>query len=374
MSTALPAGSPIVLVAPGLSAGGTERIVSLMANWWAALGHHVSLVTLDGPEAPPFFPLDPRIALVRLGVTGQTTGAWQKLKENTRRIRVLRAALSARPGFLVSFIDVTNVLVLLATLTDRRRPIVAERTDPAMAPLPPAWRVLRRWLYPRAAAVVVQTDRARLHLDEAVGCRSVVVPNPVVPLPVAGSPRGGDGDGPHIIALGRFTPEKGFDLLLRAFAIVASRHPDVRLRIAGDGPLRKDLEQLAGDLEVAGRVDWLGQRHDVGHLLSSGDIYVLPSRFEGFPNALCEAMAAGAPVVAYDCPSGPGEIVRQGIDGLLVPAGDVDGLASAMESLLLDPAQRRRLAAAARAIVRRLSPELVMSRWERVLLGERAVP
>lgn len=373
--------SRIVLVTPGLAAGGTERVVSIMANWWAAAGHHVSIVTLDGPDASPFFPLDPRIELARLDVAGVTTGRWDAVAGNVARVRVMRRALAARPGFLISFIAQTNLIVLLATGLGRRPVVIAERTDPSQAPLPRIWSRLRRVLYRRAAVVVVQTERVRALIAQTTGAHTVVIPNPVTTPTGAALDAAGvetlavthEADatiaGPDFISVGRFSVEKGFDLLLRAFAAMPAREGAPRLRIVGDGPLRADLEALARTLGVAARVEWLGQRTDVATLLGRGDIYVLPSRFEGFPNVLCEAMAAGAPVVAFDCRSGPADIIAHGEDGLLVPAEDVPGLAAAMQQVRDDRLLRQKLSHRARAVATRLAPGRVMPLWESVLLA-----
>lgn len=366
--SALPRASRIVLVTPGLAAGGTERVVSTLANWWASAGHRVSIVTLDGAQAVPFFPLDPRIELVRLDVAGVTRGAREAILGNVSRVRALRAALAARPGFLLSFIAQTNLLVLLAMQGGGRPVVVAERTDPSMAPLPWIWRRLRRLLYRRAAAVVVQTSRVKTLLERTASCRAVVIPNPVT-APTLTTSLDPDGRQPDVISVGRFTEEKGFDLLIRAFATLGALAPPPRLRLVGDGPLRAELQGLATTLGIASRVEWLGQRRDVAELLARGDVYVLASRFEGFPNVLCEAMAAGAPVIAFDCRSGPAEIVSHDTDGLLVPPEDVPALAAAMRRLLTSADDRRRLGSRARDLAIRLSPQSVIAQWETVLLA-----
>jgi glycosyltransferase involved in cell wall biosynthesis len=213
---------------------------------------------------------------------------------------------------------------------------------------------------------VVQTENVGDAMRRTYGSLVDVIPNPV-----AAPPRD-TADLPireaWILAAGRFTHEKGFDLLLHAFSAIAPTHPGWRLRIAGDGPLRDEWQGLAKTLGIADRVEWLGTRRDLPTLFARCGVFVLSSRFEGFPNVLCEAMAAGAPVVAFDCPSGPADIIRHHVDGLLVAREDAEQLSAALLSLVSDRALRAALGANARGITQRFSTGDVMRRWEAVLL------
>jgi glycosyltransferase involved in cell wall biosynthesis len=380
----------MTLVVPTLGAGGTERIATFMANWWARAGHRVALITLDGPEDPPFFPIDAGVELVRLGLARPARGPIDACLANLGRIAALRRALRGRDGCVLSFIDVTNVLVLLAARGLPLPVVVAERTDPAAVPLSRIWKALRRRVYPRARLVVVQTEGARAALAPLVNARIEVIPNPVIGSPGAMSPgqtgpsdvasradtpAGAEDGGRHwMLGVGRLSEEKGFDLLIHAFARVAGRHPAWHVRIIGDGPRRADLGRLAGGLGIADRVLFEGLRADVARWLSGSDLFVLPSRFEGFPNALCEAMAAGLPVVAFDCPSGPREIVRHDVDGLLVAPEDIGALAAALDRLMASADTRRRLGERAREVAARFAPPRIMSLWEQALVTPSAAP
>jgi GalNAc-alpha-(1->4)-GalNAc-alpha-(1->3)-diNAcBac-PP-undecaprenol alpha-1,4-N-acetyl-D-galactosaminyltransferase len=152
-------------------------------------------------------------------------------------------------------------------------------------------------------------------------------------------------------------------LLIAAFANVAPAFPDWRLVIAGDGVERPALEALVADLGLSDRVSLPGVVDATAHL-ADADLFVLSSRYEGFPNVLMEAMAAGLPVIAFDCQSGPSEVIRDGVDGLLVPPGDATALAVRMGQLMDDPDTRQRLGAAAPDVVHRFGIERVMGMWE----------
>jgi glycosyltransferase involved in cell wall biosynthesis len=170
-----------------------------------------------------------------------------------------------------------------------------------------------------------------------------------------------------VIAVGRLSAEKGHAKLLEAFQPLAARFPDWELVIHGEGSERPRLEQLAAHLGVGERVTLPGWSKDVESVLREADLFVLPSRYEGFPNALLEAMAAGVASISFDCDSGPREIIRNGIDGLLVPPGDVTALTQAMASLMSDEANRRQLASQARSVVERFGQGEVYRRWDEIL-------
>ena len=160
--------------------------------------------------------------------------------------------------------------------------------------------------------------------------------------------------------MGRLSREKGFDILLDAFAEVAEMQPEWKLALFGEGPMRAAVG-LTDRVTMPGLVK---HAHDA---LAQADIFVLPSRFEGFPNALCEAMACSVAAIATDCPSGPREIIRHDVDGLLVPPDDSGALAREVARLMADPDARRRLGERATEVVERFSPEHVVRQWEEIL-------
>ena len=193
--------------------------------------------------------------------------------------------------------------------------------------------------------------------------RALSRPIPIVDpiLPPAGIVRGGR---KLLLAVGRLEHQKGTDRLIDAFALLASAHPDWDLVILGEGAERKSLTAQIHRAGLADRVLMPGQAGNVGEWYARADLYVLPSRFEGFPNTLAEAMAHGLAAVAFDCDTGPRDIIRHDRDGLLVPPGDVPALAAALERLMGDAALRERFAAAAIATRDRYSEAAVLRQWE----------
>lgn len=340
-----------------------------LANAWAERGWPVTLVTFDDGRTKPFYWLHPSIAWQPLGVARPSRSMVDAIRNNLRRLRRVRHAIAAStPEVTISFLDQTNILVLTATRGLKVPVVVAEHIDPAQQPLGRIWGALRRWRYPRAAAVVVLTKSARDYFPANIQRRTRIIPNPiVVDAPERLPSRETEANSGFIlIAAGRLIEQKGFDLLLRAFGEIAPRHPVWSLTIYGEGPQRSELERLRDELGLRSSVCLLGPTRRLHQELAAADLFVLSSRYEGFPMVLCEAMAVGLPVVSFDCPSGPREIVRDGVDGLLVPRQDVPALAAALDRLMGNCDERSRLAACAPEVLDRFGRDRVLQEWDRL--------
>ena len=345
--------------------------MSIMANYWAGRGWPVSLVTLD-VAATDFYSLHPSVERVALGVSGISATPVEAIRSNTRRVARLRQAIRAlRPDVIVSFLAPTTMLTVLAARREGVPVIVSDRTDPTQHRLGTFWSWVRRMVYPGASAVVVQTPEVRRWAERIVPAHIVhTIPNPVVATRKRESTAAHtlrEGGAHQIVAMGRLHSDKGFDDLLQAFARAEGQRRGWRLVILGEGPERQNLETLAGNLGVAAAVSLPGRVQEPDIILRQSDLFVLSSRYEGFPNALLEAMAVGLPVIAADCPSGPRHIVRHGIDGLLVPPGDIDAMASAMVDTLGNEDLRTALAGRALEVFDRFGIDRVMTEWEGLL-------
>jgi len=362
----------ISLLTSILIEGGAARVMMNLANAWAAAGHTVTLFSFETGAVPPSYPLDERVVTVYLDLNRHSPSLAASLANNWERVRkIRRGILAAKPDVVISFIDTANVRVVLSLLGSGVPVIVSERVHPRHERIGLFWEGLRRIAYRLAAGLVVQTEDIREHC-QGWSRRIWVVPNPVFPLAATGSapvlPR------PTVLAVGRLYPQKAYGLLFEAFTKATAGHPEWTLCIAGRGEQQAALERQIQVLGMAGRIRLLGQVEDVGGLLAQADAYALSSAYEGFPNSLSEALAAGVACVATDCPSGPALLIRNEENGLLVPNRDGKALAGALGRLMSDEGLRRRLGVKAVEVSERFSLQRIMALWDAVVdetLGRR---
>ncbi|QDT90862.1 glycosyltransferase family 4 protein [Gimesia algae] len=364
----------LTIVVPSLSLGGAEGVAAMMANHWAKQGHEVTLITLDSAETDTFT-LEAGVQRVALDLMQDSENLFQAISNNRLRINFLQSAIArSQPDAVISLTDRINVLTLLATGKMRCPVLISERSDPRHHPIGRLWSFLRKRTYPRARTLVVQTqgvaDFCRQWLKsthiEVIPNAAPVPRSPEVPA-VSAETLAVRTPSKVILGLGRLSHEKGFDLLIEAFAKVAAEFPDWKLQIAGEGPLRDSLQEQINNLGLQNQVELPGWTSEPELQLDQGAIFVLPSRYEGFPNALLQALSRGLACISFDCESGPAEIIRTETDGLLVPAGSVSELAQALKRLLGDEALRHRLANEALQVTERFSVEKYFLQWEQLL-------
>jgi len=309
---------------------------------------------------------------------------------NARRVRYSTPALSRlvrriKPDIVFSTAPHVDAVVCLATALSLRRPKLVLRSPNLLSaslfrgsrgvPLLPAWS------YSRADVVVATTQAMRMDLAANFRVpknKMVVIPNPVdiglverlcsEPCRHAWFQRGTADPRPTAAAVGSLERQKDYASLLRAFSLVVKEIP-ARLAILGEGSLCEELKALVASLGIGSEVAFLGFQKNPFTYLARSDVFVLSSLWEGFPNVLVEAMACAVPVVATDCRSGPDEIISHQVDGLLVPPGDVESLASAILTVLRDPDLAARLAQNGRARVNRFDAARIVQEYEGVFRG-----
>ncbi|ABI45426.1 glycosyltransferase [Synechococcus sp. CC9311] len=272
-----------------------------------------------------------------------------------------------QPRRILALLTRTNIVCCLACWDLPVHVVVSERNDPARQRLGTFWALLRRLCYRRADVVTANTDGVLKALSR-IGTwqRLELLPNPL-PFGVISSAENGSERDLEVLAVARLKIQKGLDLLIRAFASI----PEVRrlgwcLTVVGDGPERSSLENLVTKLGIDG-VFFEGFRSDPQTFMQRAAIFALPSRFEGMPNALLEAMAAGLPCVVSDASPGPLEMITDGVNGLVVPHEDWPALAKKLEMLMEDQILRFRLGEAARQKLRSLDWSVVEPHWRSVL-------
>lgn len=361
----------ILLMVSSMNAGGAERVAANLSNAWAASGCHVTLLVTYSGRGECFYPLSPTVELRYLADDikgkGRSSGA---LTYIARFLGLRRLIQQRRPDVVVSFLTNVNVAAVLASLGTKVPVVVCERTYPPHLPTSEFWTLLRRWTYPLASRVAMLTSEGiewlRREIPHAHG---VVIPNPVpYPLPVTTPellPTTVLGDARKVLlAVGRMSEEKGFSGLIEAFGSLAERHQQWDLVILGDGPLRPILAKQIQAVGLGGRVFMPGRAGNVGAWYTRADLYVLSSRVEGFPNTLGEAMAHGCAAVSFDCDTGPRDLIRNEVDGLLVPPGSVTALAESLGRMMRDDVMRDQFANRAQEVRDRFSMQSVQSLWD----------
>jgi glycosyltransferase involved in cell wall biosynthesis len=288
-----------------------------------------------------------------------------------RRIWRIRRLVGGtiRPDVVVGFQHGPFVTLALALLGTRRPVVAAERNAPDRLDHLRAGR--RRYLlfqsFRLASRILVQFESYRPRYPAFLRTRIRTIPNPVFPADRSADPVG-PAERRVLLCVGRLGYQKNPHCLVRAFARVAPAHPEWVLRLVGDGEDRDGVTQLAGDLGVLNRVEMPGARPDIEVEYQYAQLFVLASRWEGFPNAIAEAMAHGLPVVGFrDC-AGVADLIRHDREGLLAPGnGDSESLARSLDQAMRGADLRTRLGAGGLAIAERYRPEEVWDTWERVL-------
>ena len=352
---------------------GAQRVMAQLVGHMAVQGHEVTLITFESSTDQSFYALDERVRVIRLGrlFDGAGLGRLGRVLGWVHSIRRTLAAIE--PDVVISFIDLTNVMVLLATRGLGIPVIVSERIDPHRHAIGRLGTALRRLTYPKAARIVVQTTRAARYFAGLPGERLVTRANPVPPALLQSQPgRAGKGGRWRIIGVGRLDRQKGFDLLVAAFARLAKCFADWDVIVFGQGVERAALQQAIERHGLAARFVLAEPTKAIAEELAASHVFAFPSRYEGFPNALAEAMAAGLPAAAFEDVSGVEDLIVHGGSGLLGAWGssDADAVASLAANLakLMESAQARlEIGAQARHSTEAFAPSHIFADWDRLV-------
>ena len=363
------ASPDILMVIPSLEAGGAESVMVRLADAFAARGHAVALLTLAGNERPCHFAISAKVERIALG-TLRGASMHGRLSAMVHSIKALRRTIrDRRPRTVLSFMDMTNFVTLLAARGTGPRIVVSERLDPRFHRWRAARAATRRLLYPGAATIVVQTEAIRDCLPAALRVRSAVIANPVPTVSDPAVPDRPDDQGRfRIAAVGRLHRQKGMDRLIRAFAEIAANFPEWDLVILGRGPEEAALRRQVAAEGLDRRVRFLGLVPDAAPELRAAHLFAFPSRFEGFPNALAEAVAHGLPAVAYRGVSGVEELIADGRNGLLANGDAAFG--RALAALMRDADLRVRMGSTGRSLVATRFDSDPFNAWRSILLPD----
>ena len=350
-----------------------ERVLANKANYLAGLGHDVRIVTTDQKGRKPYFGLDERIALVDLGINylddagkGLLAKTAAYLGRRRRHRKQLEAYLKQdTPDVTVSMFD--HDASFLYRIQDGSRKVLEihfSRFKRLQYDRKGLWGWVDRYRSEKDRKLALKYDRFVVLTEED---RPNWGPMPhirVIPNANSFVPSGSSGlTVKSVLAVGRFEAQKGFDELIRAWAMVDRQEPGWTLNLIGEGPLERELKELAGKLNLQHTVTFSAPVSDMEREYLASSVVVMTSRYEGLPMVLLEAQACGLPLVAYRCQCGPADIIEDGYNGFLVDQGDRVRLADRLLQLMRDGGLRRTMAKESLSRAANFESSAVMAQW-----------
>ncbi len=372
----------IVYLTPALyMAGGVERVLTLKANYFAEhFGYDITIILTDGKDKPLFYPLSDKVKVLHLDINFEELWScsfikkvFVYLKKQRQYKKLLTAKLmQLRPDITISLLrreinflnDIKDGSKKIGELHVNRanyRNFEANETNFLKNIFQKFWMQNLVGHLKKLDRFVVLTHEDRQAWKELANVE--VIPDPLSFTPKSISPL----TSKRVIAVGRYCYQKGFDLLLQAWAIVEQQCSDWELAIYGTGD-RKPYEELASELSLK-RCALNGSTQDIEAEYIKSSLFAFSSRFEGFGMVLVEAMSCGVPVVSFDCPCGPKDIIHHSEDGLLVPSGDVHLLAESIITLIKDEDGRKQMSLNAKNNSERYRMNDLASKWKQLFEG-----
>ncbi|MFW6015506.1 MAG: glycosyltransferase [bacterium] len=351
---------------PRMGNGGAERVLATLANELSRRGYDIVILTLTSDES--FYKLDPAVKII---------GAKFDVNQNNKVIRnfhmgingmraiffINRYIRSWKPEIVLSFLTHTNILSLKVHLFNRRIPLViSERCEPNARNF--LSRIITKYFYPMANTLVCQSKKVANFFPKYAQKKIKVIYNPINRESI-----------PHalplvrrkvIVGVGRLFSQKNFSLLIESFNDIKDEFPEYILEIYGEGHLRDDLQTKIKNLGLHDRVFLMGIKKDVMKSVYDAQLFVLSSDFEGFPNALVEAMASGLPVISTDFSTGIAREFVKKENGIVVPVGDKSSMSNAIRRILYDNDMQKRMSQKNRTIMNKLSTRKIVDIWSRV--------
>lgn len=345
-----------------LHKGGAERVFVNLADFFRREGYRVTMVTQYLKEDE--YELPEGIRRVISDLTQEELNNNRIVDFCKRVIKLHQIWKTERPDMVLSCIGKNNFMAVVTTMFTGTRPVVSVVGEAGEEYPDRLMRMLANILFPFASGIILQTERSRYFFNKKIQKKAVILPNSLNPDFI--KPRYEGEREKRIVSVGRMDANKNHEMMIRAFAALADKYPEYTLTIYGDGELHSYLEELARELGVGDRVFLPGVIQDVAARLEKASLFLLTSYSEGVSNALIEALATGLGVISTDVPSGgTAELMEDGVNGLIIPAGDQKALEEAMDRLLGDPACLEKFGTEAAKIQERLAPERVNRLWQK---------
>ena len=337
-----------------LGPGGAERVITSLANKFAMKGHVVFLAAFSLETLESFYKIDDKVCFIPLALNK---------KSKVKRIVFFRKFIKDNKiDIVVSFLPQISIYSFFATSFSRTIHVPSLRSNPKSDVKGPIRRFFIWLSFMKSDGCVFQTQDALLFFGNRIAKKSIVIHNPLNnSIQFFGSDIFDD----RIVSVGRFSAEKNKKNLILAFELFLRSHPSYSLVLYGDGYQIEEMKELCKELNLDNKVSFLGNNPDWYKEEKKSRMFVLSSNYEGMPNALMEALATGIPCVSTDCPiGGPKELIVDGVNGLLVPVGDISLLSAAMTRIADDRALALRLKSQNKNMIKDYSVDVICDKWE----------
>lgn len=348
----------IVIVMPSLTSGGAERVISLLCNRWIQQGYTVDLILWNARNR--FYSIDDNINIIDLDFRFQNK--FERFLKQFLVLFLLRRHLKKiKPKFVLSFLPLNNIVTLLSSLFLNLNVIISERNNPKELNIDLSEKLffLRNYLYKKyAKGIIAQTELAKeLILKEFPNKKIIAIPNPVKNLNLLRN----NVEENLLVNVGRLHPQKGHLDLIEIISKLQTQN--VKLVILGEGYLRDKIEEKIKKLHLENKVQLMGAVNNIEDWLSRAALFVFSSKYEGFPNALAEAMIAGIPSISYDCDTGPSELINDSINGFLVELDNQQDFANKIDRLLNDKKLRDQFSIESKKLSSELDEDMISQRY-----------
>lgn len=353
----------LIFFIPRMGNGGAERVIATLANELVMKNYEILILTLTTSES--FYTLDDRVEIIGANYQISKKNKFKRtldiLVNGIKSFSFLKKKIKQwQPNVVVSFLTHTNLIAIITKIfTSNFNLIVSERAEPKARG--PIFRFLTKHLYPKADYLVCQSQVVSEYFSINDNSNITVIENPIDESSIANTV-------PIrrkkvIVGVGRLFEQKNFKLLIDSFWDISEQFPEYTLEIYGEGHLRAQLEQQINDLKLQDKVKLMGVKKNVMKHVSDSEVFVMSSNFEGFPNALVEAMASGLPVISTDFSTGIAQDLIGPQNGLIVPVGDRISLSKALKIILSDEESRKIMAIENRKIKNTLSVDKILNKW-----------
>lgn len=363
----------IYCIACTCHSGGMERVLANKANYLTQHGYEVVIITTDQRGMLPFFPLDASIRCIDLDINYDDNNGKSflnkllhyPLKQARHKKRLKAVLMQERCDVTVSMFN--NDATFIPSINDGSAKLLEihfSKYKRLQYGRKGIWRLADLWRSKQDEKTVARFDKFVVLTEEDRGYwgnlpNILVIPNSISGLAIETASL----ENKKVIAVGRYTYQKGFERLIDAWHILAPRFPDWKLDIVGDGEERTALQRQINTLGMEKRVFLVKPTKSIGKVYSDASVLALSSRYEGLPMVLIEAQSFGLPIVAFECKCGPKDIVSNGENGFLVQEGDIKGMAQKLELLMNDGSLRKRMGAKAKVSAMRFNEDEIMKKW-----------